>query len=209
MPDTPNNGNNGSKVSRRSFLKGVSAGVVSSAVIPAVAAAEAHSTEFEAGIQGASSATITLNVNGIRKRVSVESRATLVSVIRDDLGLTGTKVGCDRGECGCCTVIVDGKPVYSCLTLAVDMDGKEIQTIENLEKDGKLSTVQQAFVDNDAYQCGFCTPGQIMTATAFLEKNPNPTFDEIKNNMSGNICRCGSYQNIFKAVGEAARKGRR
>jgi len=196
-------------VSRRSFLKGVGTGVVSSAVIPGIAAAKDHIEKAAAPLEGVKQATISLKVNGRNYRVNAESRATLASVLRDKLGLIGTKIGCNNGECGCCTVLIDGEPVYSCLTLALDVDGRDITTIEGIGDNGELSPVQEAFIEDDAYQCGFCTPGQVLTATALLKKNPNPTVDEIKQGMSGNLCRCGAYQHIVEAVANAAQKMRR
>jgi len=195
--------------SRRTFLKGMGAGVVSSTVIPGAVLTEAGIDRIRVPQEGVARARISVKVNGTTHRLLVESRTTVASVLRDELELTGTKTGCNSGECGSCTILVNGKPVYSCMMLALDADGAEITTIEALEKNGKLSAVQQAFIDNDAYQCGYCTPGQIMAAAALLDKNPNPTRDEIKQGMSGNLCRCGSYQNIFTAVADAAEKGRR
>ncbi|MFC1555637.1 (2Fe-2S)-binding protein [candidate division KSB1 bacterium] len=207
MPKSRSGGNGiGSGVSRRSFLKGVGTGVVSTAVIPGISAAKESIDSLASPAKGVTEARISLTVNGKKHRVNVESRMTLTQVLRDELELMGTKIGCDNGECGCCTVLLDGEPVYSCLTLAMDADGKNVTTIEGIAEDGKLSPVQQAFIDNDAYQCGYCTPGQILTATALLENGPHLSKNEIKKGMSGNLCRCSSYQNIFAAVQDAARK---
>jgi len=203
--DDPGNGD----VSRRSFLKGMGTGVVGTAVIPGIAAAHEHIEKVTAPQEGVTNAVITLKVNGITYKIKVESRTTLTAVIRERLNLTGTKIGCDRGECGNCTVLMDGIPVYSCMILAMDADGCDITTIEGLGKNGELSPMQKAFIEHDAYQCGYCTPGQIISATALIKNNPNPTMEEIKHVMSGNLCRCGSYQNIFKAVADAAGKMRR
>jgi aerobic-type carbon monoxide dehydrogenase small subunit (CoxS/CutS family) len=146
-----------------------------------------------------------LNVNGSRHEVQDRTR-TLLEVLRDDLGLVGAKEGCGVGMCGACTVLVDGKPVSGCLTLAVQVVGKDILTVEGLANDGKLHPVQQAFVDERAFQCAYCTPGFILTTVALLNENPNPSADEIREYLSGNLCRCGSYQNIVKAVIVASKK---
>jgi len=146
-----------------------------------------------------------LNVNGSRHEVQ-EGMRTLLEVLRDDLGLVGTKEGCGIGMCGACTVLVDGKPVSGCLTLAAQVADKEIITVEGLAKDGKLHPIQQAFIDERAFQCAYCTPGFILSTMALLEENPNPSDDEIREYLAGNLCRCGSYQNIIKAVSAASRK---
>ena len=199
---------NGNGVTRRSFIKGMGAGVVTTAILPSVVSAGVDLETIRAPEGGVTRAAITLNVNGESKRVTVESRATLANTLRNELNMTGTKVVCDRGECGGCSVLIDGDPAYSCMTLAMDAADREITTIEGLAKNGQLSPVQQAFVDFDAYQCGYCTSGQIMAATGLLEKNSNPSFSEIQRGMSGNICRCAAYQHIFAAVADAAKKGR-
>jgi xanthine dehydrogenase YagT iron-sulfur-binding subunit len=135
--------------------------------------------------------TINLLVNGSIRKVLVEPRWTLVYVLREVLELTGTKIGCERGECGACTVLIDGKPRYSCMTLAVEAEGHAITTVEGLLVNGQLGPVQQAFAEEDAFQCGFCTPGQIMAVEGLLRSNPNPTLDQIRTGVSGNLCRCG------------------
>ena len=146
-----------------------------------------------------------LNVNGNRHEVQ-EGTRTLLEVLRDDLGLVGTKEGCGIGMCGACTVLVDGKPVSGCLTLAAQVADKEIVTVEGLAKDGKLHLIQQAFIDERAFQCAYCTPGFILSTVALLKENPHPSDDEIREYLAGNLCRCGSYQNIVKAVSTASRK---
>lgn len=151
-------------------------------------------------IRGPAKTAIKLRVNGANYEVFIEPRRTLLDAIRKDLGLTGTKKACDDGSCGACTVLLDGKAVYSCLTLAIECEGKEIQTIEGLAKDGRLHPIQQAFIEDDALQCGFCTPGQIMSLKALFDKKPNATLTEIKRAVSGNLCRCGAYVKIFKAA---------
>ena len=146
-----------------------------------------------------------LEINGRRVEVSVEPRTTLLEVLRDHLDLTGTKSVCELGECGACTVLVDGLARYACLTLAVELTGRRVTTIEGLaSSEGELHPLQQAFVEKDGLQCGFCTPGQIMATKALLNRNPNPTEQEIRESCSGNLCRCGTYMNIFKAVARAA-----
>ncbi len=147
---------------------------------------------------------VKLTVNGKLHKVSVQPRTTLLDLIRQDLGLTGTKKGCDEGTCGACTVLADGKPIYACMALALDCAGKSIETIENLEKDGRLHPIQQAFIEKDAFQCGFCTPGQIMSVKGLLDRDPKPDQEMIKRSLSGNICRCGAYPKIFQAVARAA-----
>ena len=143
---------------------------------------------------------ISLNINSQRYDVSVESRQTLADVIRQDCGLSGTHIGCEQGVCGSCTVVVDGDPVRSCLMFAVQAEGKKIKTIEGLATAGKLHPIQEAFSENHALQCGFCTPGFIMLIEAYLEKNPEPNDDEIIDILSSNLCRCTGYQNIIKAL---------
>lgn len=142
---------------------------------------------------------VRLRVNGSEHDVQVEPRRTLLDTLRNELHLTGTKKVCDMGDCGACTVILDGKAVYSCLTLAVECGDRQIATIEGLDDDGRLDPVQQAFVECDAFQCGFCTPGQIMSLRALLNDNRAPSDDEITRAVTGNLCRCGAYLNIVKA----------
>ncbi len=156
--------------------------------------------------RGPSKTSVRLTVNDELHEISVEPRRTLLDALRKDLGLTGTKKGCDEGTCGSCTVLFDGKPVYSCLTLAIECEGHEIETIESLAKKGQLHPIQQAFIEQDALQCGFCTPGQILSIKALLDINPNPTPDDVKRAVSGNLCRCGAYPKIVQAALQAARQ---
>jgi xanthine dehydrogenase YagT iron-sulfur-binding subunit len=150
--------------------------------------------------RGPGKTPVTLRVNGQECRIFVEPRRTLLDAIRQDLGLTGTKRGCDEGTCGACTVLVDGKAVYSCMALAIEYEGKSIETIEGLEKAGSLHPIQQAFIQEDALQCGFCTPGQIMSVKALLDAHPSPQESEIQEALAGNLCRCGAYPKILQAV---------
>ena len=143
---------------------------------------------------------IELKVNGESYEAAVDPHRTLLEVLRENLGLTGAKEGCDLGACGACTVLIDGKAVLSCLTLAVDSQKKEITTIEGLAKEGKLHPLQQNFVDHGAIQCGFCTPGMILSAKAMLDKSPKPTEEEVKRGISGNLCRCTGYTKIIEAI---------
>ena len=184
--------------SRREFLEnaGTTAAVATAVPVLGISAAQAQSDTQST----VSKTTIQLTVNGSRHSVDVEDRWTLVEVLRDQLDLTGTKIGCDRSECGACTVIMNGKPVYSCSQLAVWADGAQVTTVEGLASGGQLSPVQQAFVENNGPQCGFCTPGQLMTATALLSNNAAPNADEVKQALVGNLCRCSNYNAIVEAV---------
>jgi xanthine dehydrogenase YagT iron-sulfur-binding subunit len=154
--------------------------------------------------RGPDKVLVIFRVNGERVQVSIEPRRTLLSVLREDLGLTGAKRGCGRGECGACTVILDGETVYACMTLAIDCEGREVRTVESLALGETLHPVQKAFIEQDGYQCGFCTPGQIMSAVALLEHNAHPSQDDVLREMGGNICRCGAYPNIVRSVLVAA-----
>jgi aerobic-type carbon monoxide dehydrogenase small subunit (CoxS/CutS family) len=191
-------------LSRREFIGGTGAAIV--AVNATTAKAQDHGAEDRA-IQEVPRTQITLTVNGRRETVEVEDRWTLVELLRDHLGLTGTRIGCNRGECGACTVLIDDEPAYACSTLAVWADGRSIRTVEGVEQNGQVSTLQQAFIEHNAPQCGFCTSGQLMSATALLERNPNPTAQEIREALSGNLCRCSNYNAIVEAVQAAVRKG--
>lgn len=194
-----------SLMSRRSFLKG---GALTTAALSTgllgVDVGEAH-LALEDYPSGLKRATVTLKVNGLRHRLEVEPRITLLEVLREDLQLTGTKKGCDRGQCGACTVLLNSRPVYSCLTLAIETVGKEILTIEGLSTGEILHPVQKAFVQEMGMQCGFCTPGQILATVALLAKNSNPTESQLRQALAGNLCRCGAYPKIFQSVQTAAR----
>ncbi len=147
---------------------------------------------------------ITLTVNGVAHELAIEPRRTLLQVIREDLGLTGTEKGCGIGDCGTCTVLVDGVATFSCLTLAIQVEGCNIETVEGLAENGKLNKLQQAFVDLGAVQCGYCSPGMLMTSTELLRRNPHPTEQDIRRAISGNLCRCTGYQKIVEAIQAAA-----
>jgi len=197
-------------VSRRGFITSVGSGAIGVAAAGALVQGAPPQTQAEAVKAGDVSA-ITLTVNGRKQKMLVEARWSLLYVLRDHLGLTGTKVGCERGECGACTVLIDGTARYACLTLAVEADGHEITTVEGLMTGEELGPTQRAFAEEDAFQCGYCTPGQVMAAEGLLRANPSPNLDQIRQGMAGNICRCGTYAHIFKAVAKAAdlkRQGR-
>lgn len=192
------------RVSRREFIKGLGIGSVAISTTGIFPEKDAHGhLSGEAG--PAERSAITLKVNGERYRIEVEPRWTLADVLRDHLGLTGTRIGCNKGECGACTVLMDGKAIYSCSTLAVWAEDQEILTIEGLARGDQLHPIQRAFIEHDAMQCGFCTSGQIMAANALLDGNPNPTELEVKRALSGNLCRCGNYSRIVEAVRTAAK----
>ncbi|HEU4328783.1 MAG TPA: (2Fe-2S)-binding protein [Roseiflexaceae bacterium] len=155
-------------------------------------------------VRGPGKVELLLDVNGTVHELFVEPRRTLLDALRVNLGLTGTKQVCGQGNCGACTVLVDGEPVYSCLTLAVECEGRQVTTVEGLANGGALHPVQRAFVEHDALQCGFCTSGQIMSAVALLRRNPRPTEAEVQEALAGNLCRCGAYRGIVRAVLSAA-----
>ncbi len=189
-------------VSRRAFLRGVG---VSGVAGGALAAMPGQTESAEASkLVGPGPVSITLNINGQDKTLSVEPRTTLLDAVRNHLDLTGSKKVCDRGTCGACTVIRDGRPIYSCTTLAIECEGSKITTIEGLGTPERMSPVQAAFVKNDAQQCGFCTPGFVVAVTALLKRIPNPTPEQIRAELGGNLCRCGTYAGIKQAVLDAA-----
>lgn len=193
-----------SGVSRRDFLK-------ISTIAAAVPVVSGPKMVLAAGeqvpVHGPGKVPMSFNVNGKTYKASLEPRVTLLDALRDSLDITGTKRVCDKAECGACTVLLDDKPVYACSMLAIEGQGKKITTVEALMENGKLHPIQQAFVDNDASQCGFCTPGFVVACKAMLDKHPNPTPDDLLHELSGNICRCGTYAGIRGAVAQAARKG--
>jgi xanthine dehydrogenase YagT iron-sulfur-binding subunit len=187
--------------SRRGFIRGVGLGGT------ALGAGVLETTEAIAapGTTGPGEVPITLRINGKAVKVSVEPRVTLLDCLRNRLNMTGAKRVCDRGTCGACTVIINGKTVYGCTTLAIDAQGKDIQTIEGIAAEGKLHPVSAAFVEMDGQQCGYCTPGFVMAAKGFLDKHPNPSYEDVEHGLGGNLCRCGTYVGVRKAVLEAAK----
>jgi xanthine dehydrogenase YagT iron-sulfur-binding subunit len=195
-----------SALSRRDFLRGagvtVSGGLLVGAQ-PGLATQAAAAPK--SAVMGPGAVPITLTVNGKIHKLKLEPRVTLLDALRNELDLTGAKKVCDRGVCGTCTVFMDRKPVYACSVLAVEAQGHAITTIEGIGSEDKLHPVMQAFINHDAQQCGFCTPGFVMACTAFLEKNPNPTLEQVEKGLGGNLCRCGTYAGVREAVLEAAK----
>ena len=194
-------------VSRRGFLKGAGVTVAAVGVLGPAEAAAARARAGSVTIVGPEAVEIKLKINGETRALKVEPWMTLLDTLRDNLDLTGAKRVCNRGTCGACTVHLDGRHVNSCQVLAIDCVGREITTIEGLSKGGELTPLQRAFVECDALQCGFCTPGMVMACTAVLAKTPKPTRDEIVEGIAGNICRCGTYDNIIDAVKLASGQG--
>ncbi len=188
-------------LTRRQFIKSIGTAAAVTAVSGRMTAGE---EKENAVLPAEKLSKITLTINGRRRRLVVEPRWSLLYVLRERFGLTGTKIGCERGECGACTVLIDGIPRYACMTLAVEAEGASVTTLEGLMNGDELGLVQQAFLEEDAFQCGYCTPGQVMAAEGLLRTNPRPSLDEIRKGMSGNLCRCGSYAHIFRAVSKAA-----
>jgi len=193
-----------SGVSRRDFLKISGA---SAASVPLSGTRVVHAAGAPVTIYGPGKTPITLIINGQKHALQVEPRVTLLDAMRDRLAVTGAKRVCDRGECGACTVLLDGKTVYACSMLAIEAQGKAITTVESIAKDDSLHPIQQAFVDNDGSQCGFCTPGFVVATKALLDKHPNPTPEQIRHGLSGNLCRCGTYHGIRHAIAQVAQKG--
>ena len=203
-------------VSRRGFLRGLGGSLAATALgggllaartdgaaeaAPAAPAGDGAAPDAQAGM-----VPVTLTVNGKRQSVTVDPRRTLLEMLRTDLDLTGAKPVCNRGQCGACTVLLEGRPVYSCMTLALDAEGKKVETVEGLAQGDKLHPLQSAFIEHDALMCGFCTPGFIMASKALLDQNKQPTLADVKNACSGNLCRCGTYPRIFDAVLDASKK---
>jgi xanthine dehydrogenase YagT iron-sulfur-binding subunit len=203
-PDEPDK-NERINVSRRDFLKTAGVGGLATAVTAGGVTEAAAQTG--ARVVGPGDAPVTLLVNGTRLNLRIEPRVTLLDAIRNGADLTGNKRVCDRGTCGACTMIVDGRAIYSCSTLAIDVQGKQIRTVDGLSTGNALHPVQQAFCDVDALMCGFCTPGFVMAVTALLEKTPNPTPEQARRGLDGNICRCGTFKRIMEATQAAAAMG--
>ena len=198
--------------SRRKFLKGVGVAGAGAALADHLLASDAG--EIAPGVPApgepvSGDVNVALDLNGQKRKVIVEPRTTLLSAMRDRLepALTGPKLVCDAGTCGACTVIMDGKPVYSCLVLAIDAVGRKLTTVEGLGSPEKMNEVQKAFVEHDALMCGFCTPGFVTTVSAYLKSNPRPTLDDVREACKGNFCRCGTYPRIFEAVLAASKSG--
>lgn len=198
MADEKGRGSSG--LSRRKFITGVGTVVGAGVALPSATLLKPSPADAAPAALGPGAVSLQLNVNGKDVTVQVEPRETLAEVLRNHLDLTGTKIACDRGGCGACTVMLDGKTVYSCMTLAVDAVGKKIVTVEGLGED---HPVIQAFVKHDALQCGYCTPGFVVSGAALVAKKKNPTLDDVKEGVRGNICRCGTYMGIFAAIREA------
>lgn len=193
-------------LTRRSFIKGAGASAAVAVVTARVSDAVAQDNAQASKVVGPGAVGLTLKINGKDQKLQIEPRTTLAEALRSHLDLTGTKVVCDRGACSACTVWIDGTPMLSCMTLAIDCSGKEIRTIEGLSVGDTLHPVQEEFINHDALQCGFCTPGMIMSCAALLEKNKNPTLDDVKQATSGNLCRCGTYPKVFDATLAAAKR---
>jgi xanthine dehydrogenase YagT iron-sulfur-binding subunit len=204
LKDQQDNQESGGGVSRREFLK-------ISTIAAAVPVVTAPNVVLAAGenvpVHGPGKVPVELNVNGKLLKASLEPRVTLLDALRDTFDITGAKRVCDKAECGSCTVLLDDRAVYACSILAIEAQGKKITTVEALMEQGKLHPIQQAFVENDASQCGFCTPGFVVACKAMLDKHPDPTPEDILHELSGNLCRCGTYAGIRGAVAQAARKG--
>ena len=194
-------------LSRRGFLKG--AGLTTAGTVVANSGLLAFDTKFgpaRGTSYGPDAVRISMHVNGQVYDIICEPRTTLSAALRDHMDLTGTKIVCDRGSCSACTVWVDGEPVNSCMTMALDIGDKKVTTIEGISKNGELHPVQEAFIDHDASQCGYCTPGMVMSCAHLVENNPNPTLKDVKEATRGNLCRCGTYPHVFKATLAAAKK---
>jgi xanthine dehydrogenase YagT iron-sulfur-binding subunit len=203
-PKNPRDKQDDPGVSRRDFLR--ISGI--SVAIPLVASPKLVLAAGEKiPVHGPGKVAMEFTINGEKYKASLEPRVTLLDALRDQFELTGAKRVCDRGECGACTVLMDNKPVYACAVLAIEAQHKPVVTVESLMQQGKLHPVQQAFVDNDASQCGFCTPGFVVACKAFLDRHPHPTPEDIRHGLSGNLCRCGTYDGIRKAVAQIAQKG--
>ena len=190
--------------SRRTFLKGLGTSAVAAVAAQTTAVAEELEKVNAERVLGPGPVPVTLTVNGRKLKLTLEPRVTLLDALRNYSSLTGAKEGCDRAACGACTVLLDNQPIYSCQKLAIEAQGHEITTVEGLADGDKLSKVQQAFIEKDALQCGYCTPGFIMSVTALLKQNPHPTADEVRHACAGNLCRCGTHPHILQAVFQAA-----
>ena len=191
--------------SRRGFIRGVGIGSGALGTVGLLVQTPAEAASA-AGVAGPGAVPVTLQINGKPVKLNIEPRVTLVDALRNYLDFTGAKKVCDRATCGACTVMMDGKVVYSCTVLAIEAQGKDIQTIEGLSQNGKLHPVSAAFVNHDAQQCGYCTPGFVMAVKGYLDKHPNPTYEDVQKGLGGNLCRCGTYVGVRKAALEAAKE---
>ena len=202
--NNPKDTSNHSGISRRDFLKISSISVT----VPLLAGPKmVRAAGQDVPVLGPGKVPMEFSINGKTYKANLEPRVTLLDALRDEFELTGAKRVCDRAECGACTVLMDNKPVYACTVLAIEAQHKAITTVEFLVQEGKLHPVQQAFIDNDASQCGFCTPGFVVACKAFLETHPHPTPEQIRSGLSGNLCRCGTYAGIRQAIAQVAQKG--
>jgi xanthine dehydrogenase YagT iron-sulfur-binding subunit len=186
-------------------MQGVGATSAATSAVGLLSSPEEAQAQSSVKAQGPAAVPITLTVNGRPLKTAIEPRETLLDTLRNKFDHTGAKRVCDRGTCGACTVIIDNKVQYGCTVLAIDAQGKQIQTIESLTANGKTHPIVPAFVNNDAQQCGYCTPGFVMAAKGFLDRNPNPTYEQVKDGLGGNLCRCGTYVGVRRAVLEAAK----
>ena len=196
-----------SGISRRGFLRGAGLTTAGTVLLSSdVLAFEPKKSIDKGKMVGPEGVEIKMKINGAKQSLKVEPRTTLANALRDKLGLTGTKVVCDRGSCSACTVFLDGKPVNSCMVLALDVGEKEVTTIEGISDGDELHPVQEAFIEHDASQCGYCTPGMVLSCVHLLKDNPNPNLEDVKHATRGNLCRCGTHPHVFKAALTAAKK---
>lgn len=199
-------------LSRRGFLKGLSVGTLSTGVLSETSSDETSDAILDkaraakSGIKGPEAIPIVLKINGKRRRIEIEPRVTLLDALRNHLDLTGSKKVCDRGTCGACTVLIDGDAMYACSLLAIEVQDREITTIEGLGNPKQMSEIQNAFVERDAQQCGFCTPGFITACSAFVRDHPDASIEEVRNGLGGNLCRCGTYAGIILAASNVAKR---
>ncbi len=204
MEDNQNTSKSG--ISRRTFIKGAGLTTAGTLALQHGALAGTQEAPEAAKELGPDAVAISMNVNGRVRKLMIEPRATLAKALRDELQLTGTKVVCDRGSCSACTVWLDDTPVNACMTFAMDVGDKKVTTVEGLAKDGELHPIQEAFIAHDASQCGYCTPGMLMSTAHLLKQNPDPTIEDVKHATRGNYCRCGTYPHVFEATLAAAKK---
>ena len=201
---THHHDDNGTDISRRGFLKGVGAGAVAGGILHGISSIEEVAAQGAPTV-GPNATPITLTINGRNKTLTIEPRVTLLDALRNHLDLTGAKKVCDRGTCGACTVLIDDEVAYACSILAVEAQGRKITTIEGLGTPERMSAVQNSYVENDALQCGFCTPGFVVATTAFVRDHPGATLEEVREGMGGNLCRCGTYVGITEVALEQAK----